>query len=137
MSPRAELAEFLAERGYCRRDLGQYRHAVKCFAWASAVAPENKFYARDLVDALDEWTANLNARLPPMSPRLTIKFPPQQFPHMPLSIERKLIAAQVLEDLLNDKELDELLRRSNGHQLPPGAPDHIVMDYPSRELWRI
>jgi hypothetical protein len=137
LTPRAELAEFLAERGYCRRDLGDYRHAVKCFVWASAVTPENKFYARDLIDALDEWTAKLNARVPPMSPRLTIKFPPQQFPHMPLSIERKLIATQVLEDLLNDKELDELLRGSDRHQLPPGAADHIMMDYPARELWRI
>jgi hypothetical protein len=137
LTPRAELAEFLAEHGYCRRDLGQYRHAVKCFAWASAVAPDNKFYARDLVDALDEWTAKLNARLPPVSPRLTIKFPPRQFPNMPLSIERNLVATQVLEALLNDKELDEHLRGSDGHQLPPSAPDHIVMEYPARELWRI
>src|SRR5262249_27626859 len=117
-------------------DLQKKAKAVKSFAWAGAVAPADKSHARCVMMVLDEWQESQLARFPPMIPKLTIQFPPHTFANMPRSIERRMILLEVVEDLLNDKTLDEALRRPCVNGWPPGAPRHVVTDYPAQQLWR-
>jgi len=48
MTPREELASFLAMRGDCLTDNGRLAEAVQAYAWASAVAPADKRYQQML-----------------------------------------------------------------------------------------
>jgi hypothetical protein len=44
MTPLEELASFLATRGDCLTDNGRLGEAAQAYAWASAIAPEDKRY---------------------------------------------------------------------------------------------
>jgi hypothetical protein len=46
MTPLEELASFLATRGDCLTNNGRLGEAVQAYAWASAIAPEDKRYQR-------------------------------------------------------------------------------------------
>jgi hypothetical protein len=48
MTPLKELASFLATRGDCLTDNGRLGEAVQAYAWASAIAPEDKRYQQIL-----------------------------------------------------------------------------------------
>jgi hypothetical protein len=48
MTPLEELASFLATRGDCLTDNGRLGEAVQAYAWASAVAPDDKRYQQIL-----------------------------------------------------------------------------------------
>ena len=48
MTPLEELASFLATRGDCLTDNGRLSEAVQAYAWASAIAPEDKRYQQIL-----------------------------------------------------------------------------------------
>jgi hypothetical protein len=48
MTPLEELASFLATRGDCLTDNGRLGEAVQAYAWASAIAPEDKRYQQIL-----------------------------------------------------------------------------------------
>jgi len=48
MTPREELASFLAMRGDCLTDNRRLGEAVQAYAWASAIAPEDKRYQQIL-----------------------------------------------------------------------------------------
>ena len=48
MTPLEELASFLATRGDCLTDNGRLGEAVQAYAWASAIAPEDKRYKQIL-----------------------------------------------------------------------------------------
>jgi hypothetical protein len=45
LSPREELAEFVATRGYCLKANGRLKEAVEAFAEASRLAPHNRHFA--------------------------------------------------------------------------------------------
>jgi hypothetical protein len=124
-TPRQELAGFLVERGSQWLERGTYRKAAKCFAWASALAPENKLHSGNVLYTLDRWRAGLRLRMPLISPAVTIHFPPPQFGNMPHSIERSIIATEVVEDLLNNPGLD--MRSAK----------RVCVVYPPRQLWAL
>jgi hypothetical protein len=44
MTPREELASFLATRGHCLTDNGRLAEAVQAYGWASAVVPDDRRY---------------------------------------------------------------------------------------------
>lgn len=136
-TPRQEFAGFLAQRGHCRLALGQHREAAKCFAWASALHPENKFHAGSLIAVSDGWRRKLLPVMPRVSPRLTIAYPPRQFPHMPLAIERRLIAYDVLHGLLHDAELQDLFASATMGDQPAHLPGSLFFEYPAQALWGI
>jgi hypothetical protein len=57
LTPREELAEFLAQRGCLWRDAGDYAEEVKAFTWASEAAPHNEFYTKHAEDPLAKGAA--------------------------------------------------------------------------------
>jgi hypothetical protein len=137
LTPRQELADFLAQRGYLRLDRERYREAAKAFAWASELYPENKFHACSMVDTLDEWKAKQVRRLPAVAPRILIGYPPPTFRHVPLSIERELIGRNVVEDLLDSPRAKEVWRCGDGTSPPTAVPRQVSVEYPARQLWMI
>src|SRR5262249_62013245 len=48
MTPRMEMASFLADRAICWQDAGRMRACVDAWAWASGLAPENRLYLNTL-----------------------------------------------------------------------------------------
>lgn len=45
LSPREEVAEFVATRGYCLKANGRLREAIEAFAEASRLVPHNRYFA--------------------------------------------------------------------------------------------
>ncbi|MCI0455604.1 MAG: hypothetical protein L0Z62_01325 [Gemmataceae bacterium] len=105
LTPRQELAAFLAERGHRWGDFKRYRRAVEGFAWASALHPQNQAYQNTLHQYLDDWTAALGRLRPPRFPRFSIAWPPRRYPDtLPEVLEKGIIGLEVAENLLNDQE---------------------------------
>ncbi len=46
LSPREELAEFVATRGYCLQSNGRLPEAIEALGWASQLAPQNHYFAQ-------------------------------------------------------------------------------------------
>jgi hypothetical protein len=57
MTPLEELASFLATRGDCLTDNGRLGEAVQAYAWASAIAPQDKRYQQILARTHQKWLA--------------------------------------------------------------------------------
>jgi len=118
MTPREELANFLAQRGCRWRDLGRWRFAVEAFAYASGLVPENAFYLNTFQGAMNFWLEELERRRPLGFPDLYIQphrlFPPgvrgpDGLPHerhfppgLPLEMENELFAREALDDILRN-----------------------------------
>jgi hypothetical protein len=129
MTPREELAEFLAQRAYCWLDFGNHRGAAESFIWASVVAPENKLHATCAVGVLDQWGTKVRKSLPPNFPEVTIRFPPRRIPYVPDSVERDYLALGAFEDLLllpENQQWWEALRHSPT-QRPAQVPERITV----------
>ena len=59
MTPREELASFLATRGDCLTDNGRLGETVQAYAWASAIAPEDTRYQQILSFTHHKYLAQL------------------------------------------------------------------------------
>src|SRR5262249_10838641 len=64
MTPREELAIFLAQRFHFWRDVGKDRRAIDAMAWASALIPENEGFRNSLIAALNAWEDKIEKRRP-------------------------------------------------------------------------
>ena len=62
MTPLEELASFLATRGDCLTDNGRLSEAVQAYAWASAIAPEDKRYQQILSFTHHKYLRSTNRR---------------------------------------------------------------------------
>lgn len=116
MTPREELANFLAQRGCRWREQGRWRFTVESFAYASGLVPENAFYLNTLKGAMNFWLDELEKRRPLGFPDLFIQahrlLPPgtrgpgglpheRHFPSaLPLEMENEIFAREALEDIL-------------------------------------
>src|SRR5207249_3524396 len=88
MTPRDELAHFLAERSCCWKDVANHRRAAEAMAWACSLAPDNAFYLNTLKTTMNEWFRVLEARKPRNFPQILIDAPIRRFPLFPLELER-------------------------------------------------
>lgn len=114
LSPRQELAQFLAQRGYCWLDLGNYKEAALSFVQASALDLENKLAAAVAANILNKWHQSLKSQLPPYFPLLDIKLPPRRFPSIPQWVESQFISLETLQKVLTEPQYQgwwELLRQ--------------------------
>jgi hypothetical protein len=103
MSPREELASFLAERAHRWEEFGNHRRAVEAFLWSMSLAPQNESYAGTAKRLMDEWVRKLEARKPPGFPDIYIQAPQRRFGDaVPLAAERNVLGLEAMENLLDD-----------------------------------
>jgi hypothetical protein len=132
MTVRQELADFLAQRGFCRLGGGRHKEALKCFAWAAVVSPDGGPRAV-LRRALDGWAQRLQAATPPGFPRVVIKPLERQLPALPVEWEEQVVLSHVKEDLHARPELRQDFTGQGGRR----PPTEVVVDFPPRMLWQI
>lgn len=133
LTPREEVASFLADRGECWMQYQAYSEAALAFAWANELDPRRQQYAFLTGQALRVWEQHLRARLPRrLFPLLAIGLFQRQFVQLPQEAERALIRLRILEGLLADPELEARwwgpLRRSPPER-PPDLPRCLQVDF--------
>jgi hypothetical protein len=107
MTPREELATFIAERAYRWRDLGNLRQVANALAWATAIAPKNGFYVNTLNAVMREWGTGLARLEPPGYPMMYFTWPPRRFPEtLPLQYEKDILCLEATENILKNPEYD-------------------------------
>jgi hypothetical protein len=135
LKPKQELADFLAQRGYCWHDLRRYREAAESFIWASMLDPQHKLHGGCAVEVLQEWGEKIKADLPPRIPNITVRLPPQRrFPTVPPSVEYEFVRWEILEAFLQDPShahwLEVLRNGPPPGQPPPRIPRSIILELP-------
>jgi hypothetical protein len=130
LTPRQELAGFLAERGHRWLDTTNWRRATESFSWALALYPENRMIWNRLCWTMDDWNDALKQRIPHGFPILvTWLAPTRRFPaSLPFQQEKNVLYLEAVENMLNDRELDakywEPMRRRSPLYRPP-AEAHV------------
>jgi hypothetical protein len=97
LTPREELASFLAKRAFQWRDHRMYREAVDSFSWAAELTTGRSVIYQDCVlETIQEWEKNLKTLYPPRFPKIEVLMQKnrRRFPSMPWWVER---AIRVLE----------------------------------------
>jgi hypothetical protein len=126
LTPREELAGFMAERAHRWRDCGQLRESADAYAWAVALSPNNRFFLNTLKMRLNDWSAKVKALTPPKFPRLSMSAPQRRYPPtLPLDLERYMYGLMASENMLRDQEFNakwwERLRRGESLLAPAVA----------------
>jgi hypothetical protein len=130
-TPKVELSRFLVERGLSWLDHGKLRQSTDAFAWASALAPENKILATRLITTMNRWTRELGAMKPPEFPEISMDLYVRYYPDtLPFEWELNIFGLRAMENMLLSQEMNELwwepLRRG---QVPAKAiPRHAKVD---------
>lgn len=122
MTPRAELASFLYERGHLWRVTERYKEAVKSFLWTAALMPENEKYSEHGKVLMMMWHNNLLEMTPRGFPTFNISFPSERrFPDtLNLEMEHRFIRFESLEMCLLEPTHQRwwaALRQSEGVRL--------------------
>ena len=113
LSPRDEVAHSWSKRGHNLRANGRLKEAVDCFATACSIVTDDRLLDLCLWGMLNEWRETTNRRIPPISSKLTIYFPPlRRHPGIPVEMERDIIALEVLDSLLSgpNHEIEHVVR---------------------------
>lgn len=98
MTPREELASFLATRGHCWLDNGHYRQAVHSYASACCLAPDNWLHSASLVAAMNRWRSSLrDVDLLDVREDL-ISASQRKYPALPLELEEGIKHMETFED---------------------------------------
>ena len=106
-TPRAELSNFMAERGFRWLDYGNDRQATEAFAWASALHPEDRLLWNRFVTTWNARGERLQKLQPKGFPEFYFTWPPRRFPETPpLRAEKEIILMEAWENILNTPELD-------------------------------
>lgn len=114
MTPRTELALFLAQRAICWEEVGNFRGELEAWAWARALHPENAILDNTLKSRMNAWAQSHRERKPRQFPAKTfIKPPPVRlWPEtLPLEYERNLLGLMAEECFLRDPELAPVWER--------------------------
>lgn len=133
LSPREELADFLAQRAECWMQEKVWREAAINFAWANELDPNRQQYVFLTRQAAQQWHMELRSLLPPRHfPLLDIGLPPQCFTQLTREAERELIRLRIMEGLLRDPDYERRwwgpLRR-DPERRPEGLPDCMHIDF--------
>jgi predicted Fe-S protein YdhL (DUF1289 family) len=108
MSPRQELASFLAERAIHWLALGCPRQATEAFAWAFSLHSENRMIWNTMCRTIDEWNTELQTRRPANFPAIRFSsLTPRRYPEsLPRVVEDDILFLEATENMLKDPELD-------------------------------
>lgn len=106
LTPRRELAGFVARRGYRWRDAGNYRRAIAAFVAAADLDTEHLSYPRCVNECVWEWEAKLRMRVPPGFPRVEAGFDPRvrRWREMSTAFEHRIRLLEAVEDALDDPD---------------------------------
>jgi hypothetical protein len=131
LTPRQELACFLADRAGLWLDAGNHREAADSYIRASLLDPENSLHVASYRGVLTRWGANLRALLPPAFPLVDVEFSGRRYPALPLQVERDVLALEAIEKCLSDPAYSKPFRESQPRcpdQPPPtGIPTRLVV----------
>lgn len=111
MTPREELADFLAQRSACWLDAGKPRQQAESLAWACALAPDNVLYRVFFDQALDAWNDELERLKPTGFPDLYLRTAPRgPFPtRLPEQHKLNLVGLSVTDYVLKDPIKEQTL----------------------------
>jgi len=100
LTPREEVAHAWQKRAFCLQANGQKGAAVKAFAIAWSLVPDDFQSEYFLAHALQEWMGELQPRITADLARPEVEIPRRWYPGLPLELERHIIELDVLEQLL-------------------------------------
>jgi Transglutaminase-like superfamily len=113
LTPREEVARAWSKRGHNLRAGGRLKEAVDCFATACSIVTDDRLLDLCLWGLLKQRREVLNRKIPSVTPKLRIYFPPRRrYPGLPIETERDVIALEVLEGLLDEPipEVEQVVR---------------------------
>ncbi len=132
LTPRQELADAMANRGFCLHDHRRYREAVDAFVWGSILHPESARYPYCVTDGIRTWEQHLRGLYPPRFPRVEILTcrDRRRFPTIPWEVERAIRMLESVEDCLFEPRHEAWWWRPLREGLPPQreVPDSITVD---------
>jgi hypothetical protein len=104
LTPREELATFLANRGHCWQDNLRHCDAVESYAWAASIAPRQGGHEACLRAAVRRWREQLAqvARAP--LPRVTVPCPSRRLPALPPDLAEEVAHLEAVESRLTAAE---------------------------------
>jgi hypothetical protein len=107
LTPREELAQFVARRGYRWWDVGQYRRAVAALLVAVEVDRSDAMYPVMVREYTDLWDRHLRRRRPSGFPKMEIRVHPEhrRWPVVPWDLEKKIRFLEAAEELLDKPDL--------------------------------
>ncbi len=110
LSPREELADFVAQRAWVLKDRGFFQDAAHAFAVASDLDLQHAQYSQCLLECLRDWKSNLQARLMPKFPQFRVVAKPEErrWPtSVPWEVEREFAALLGLQQTLDNPEAEK------------------------------
>jgi hypothetical protein len=135
LTPREELASFIANRAHRWRELGKLRQATNALAWAAAIAPQDRSHVATLKTVMDEWAEAVQRKEPPGYPTMYFTWPRRRYPEaLPLLAEKNILYLEAAENVLNNPEWDrafwEAMRRG---ERPAARPTAVTVKYRGEE----
>jgi hypothetical protein len=103
-TPRQELANFVAQRGFVLTDHHLYGEAIETFVLASELDAEHAIYPATILEVLREWKKHLQSQYPPRFPRrieVVLRPDRRRWPSVPWEVEREIAALHATEWCLN------------------------------------
>jgi hypothetical protein len=100
LTPREELALFLATRGHCWLAHRRFRDATEAYAWAHAMAPRQAGHGHCLMATLGQWSAQLRRQLPPGLSLPMVRLGQRRLPPLPQPLEAAIRHLEALEAVL-------------------------------------
>ena len=102
LTPREELATFLANRGHCWQDNRRHREAVEAYAWAASLAPRQGGYLACLRGAVARWRERLRQAASAHFPLAIFHLAERRFSNLPDDLEREMRHLEIVESLLEN-----------------------------------
>jgi hypothetical protein len=108
MTPREELAGFLAQRGFCWKDTGDFWREAVAFAWSLALAPHNRGTEERLRASLNDWTVHMKRLSPRNFPVLYCHWPEERLlpAGVPLDVDQGIQGLSAWQTILLNPEHD-------------------------------
>lgn len=106
MSPREEVACVWLKRGYCLRARGRFRTAIKAFAIAGSLNPEESQESM-IKSMLSHWKAAVLDQFTERLQHPEIDYPPRLYPGISEGLEREIIKLDVTERSLSEPKTVE------------------------------
>jgi len=134
LTPREEVALFIAERAFQWLDAGEYRRAVECCRAAIGLHPDTFSWKESFLLILEKWTQALTLKFPGLRPSIRVQWDNQRhWLILPYELEKRLHAIHSLDAVLNHPEYDWLYwQPMRKGQLPVAPVPKQFIHTPSR-----
>lgn len=134
MTPKRELATFIACRAWRWHDLGNHWPAVGAFVIASVLVNDYTTYAECVLEEMNVWRQHLQARYPPSFPRrieVLLRKDRPRWPQIPWEVEREIAALHATEFCLyHPRHIQEWWEPLRNGQAPRSeVPTSITVNY--------